>query len=131
MARGSRGGRGKFSASTKSYVAGKISGQYRAKGYSRSRSQHIGNAVVGKMGKTFKSGHGSKKSYGKGFKVGYGQTTAPRHRAYSGGISRSRGSGIQESHSEGESQSIAQSQRYEKRYSSNKSYGKDYGKHYK
>ena len=38
MARSGRGNRGKFSTNTKSFVSGKISGQYRAKGYSRAHS---------------------------------------------------------------------------------------------
>ena len=59
-----------YSSKTKSFISGKIAGQYRAKGYSKSHAQHIGSAVVGKMSKTFRSGSGSKRSYQAGLITG-------------------------------------------------------------
>ena len=103
MARVGRGNRGKFSANTKSFVSGKISGQYRAKGYSRAHSQHIGNAVVGKMHGTFKSGSPARASLG---------------------LSR-------QASSEHPGHEHPRTQSYDKRYSMNKNYGKNYGKRYR
>ena len=131
MARGGRGSRGKYSANTKSYVAGKITGQYRAKGYSRARAQHIGNAVVGKNGRSFKSGRGSKKSFGKGYKIGHGQVAPVRHGSTVHHSSNIDTGEPRKTACEGANPAIAQSRRYEKRYSSNKQYGKDYGKKYR
>ena len=124
MARGGRGGCGKYSANTKSYVAGKISGQYRAKGYSRARSQRIGNAVVAKMGSTFKSGRGSKGSYTKGYKLGYGYSASKQYQFRTT-------TGILNDHNHNVF-SITQSRlgSYETRDSSTESHGKHYGKHY-
>ena len=76
--RGSRGGKGRHSGRSKShssknkrFVAGKITGQYLAKGYSESRAKHIGNVVTNRMYSTFRSGPGSKRSYARGINVGY------------------------------------------------------------
>lgn len=124
MARGGRGSRGKYSANTKSYVAGKISGQYRAKGYSRARSQRIGNVVVAKMGSTFKPGRGSKGSYAKGYKLGYGYSASKQHQFHTAtDMIKDR------DHCDF---SITQSRpgSYDTRHSSTESHGKDYGKHY-
>lgn len=130
MARSGRGNRGKFSANTKSFVSGKISGQYRAKGYSRAHSQHIGNAVVGKMHGTFKSGRGSKKSYGKGFKVGYGRSSW-HYGSFSGSPAGASLGLSKQASSENPGHEHPRTQPYDKRYSMNKNYGKNYGKRYR
>ena len=130
MARGGRGNRGKFSANTKSFVSGKISGQYRAKGYSRAHSQHIGNAVVGKMHGTFKSGRGSKKSYGKGFKVGYGRSSW-HYGSFSGSPTGASLGLSKQASSENPGHEHPRTQPYDKRYSMNSNYGKNYGKRYR
>ena len=67
------GGSRAHSAHAKSFVSGKIAGQYRAKGYSKAHASYIGNRVVGKMGSTFASGKGSKRSYASGYAAGYRQ----------------------------------------------------------
>lgn len=65
-----QGSKTKYSAKTKSFVSGKIAGQYQARGFSKSRAQYIGNAVVNKMHKTFQSGKSSTKSYAAGVVTG-------------------------------------------------------------
>ncbi len=72
-----------YSANTRSFVAGKIAGQYQAKGYSKSRAQDIGNKVVNRMGSRFRSGSGSSRSWTAGVVTGRNQ------RLYGYGLSRS------------------------------------------
>lgn len=71
-AKGKSGGR-TYSANTRSFVAGKIAGQYQAKGYSKAHAQHIGNKVVGKAGSTFRPGNGSRQSWTAGVVTGRNQ----------------------------------------------------------
>lgn len=63
-----------YSANTKSFVAGKIAGQYQAQGYSKARAQRIGNSVVRQMGGTFQPGKGSTKSHTAGVITGRNQS---------------------------------------------------------
>lgn len=72
-----------YSANTKSFIAGKIAGQYQAKGYSKPHAQHIGNKVVSKMPGTFQSGPGSTPSWTAGVVTGRNQSL------YGYGLSRS------------------------------------------
>ena len=72
-----------YSANTKSFVAGKIAGQYQAKGYSKPHAQHIGNKVVSKMPGTFQPGPGSTRSWTAGVVTGRNQSL------YGYGLSRS------------------------------------------
>lgn len=62
-----------YSANTKSFIAGKIAGQYQAKGYSKAHAQDIGNKVVGKMHGTFHPGSGSRQSHTAGVVTGRNQ----------------------------------------------------------
>lgn len=125
--RGSRGAHGRHSANTRSYVSGKIAGQYRAKGYSRSRSQHIGNTVVGKMGGSFRARKGSRKSYGRGFRNGFRDVrgTPPYH--FRSCVMRDTANNMFDN-SKGVSEP---SPRYKNTYSDRRDYGKKYGKGYK
>ncbi|WGT46681.1 hypothetical protein [Tessaracoccus lacteus] len=72
---------------TKSFVAGKIAGQYQAKGYSKAHAQSIGNKVVGKASGTFQTGRGSTKSFAAGVVTGRNQGI------YGYSLSRSTNSG--------------------------------------
>lgn len=63
-----------YSANTKSFIAGKIAGQYQAKGYSKPHAQHIGNKVVSKMPGTFQFGPGSTRSWTAGVVTGRNQS---------------------------------------------------------
>lgn len=69
----SRGNGRTYSANTRSFVAGKISGQYQAKGYSKAHAQYIGNKVVSKAGSTFRPGTGSRQSWTAGVVTGRNQ----------------------------------------------------------
>lgn len=62
-----------YSANTKSFIAGKIAGQYQAKGYSKAHAQDIGNKVVGKMNGTFQAGNGARQSHTAGVVTGRNQ----------------------------------------------------------
>ncbi|WP_431796981.1 hypothetical protein [Microbacterium kunmingense] len=62
-----------YSANTKSFIAGKIAGQYQAKGYSKAHAQDIGNKVVGKMNGAFQPGSGSRQSHTAGVVTGRNQ----------------------------------------------------------
>jgi len=62
-----------YSANTKSFIAGKIAGQYQAKGYSKTHAQDIGNKVVGKMNGNFQPGSGSRQSHTAGVVTGRNQ----------------------------------------------------------
>jgi hypothetical protein len=78
-----KSGNRSYSANTRSFIAGKVAGQYQAKGYSKAHAQHIGNKVVSKAGKTFRSGSGSTPSWTAGVVTGRNQEL------YGFGLSRS------------------------------------------
>ena len=85
---------------------------------------------VGKMHGTFKSGRGSKKSYGKGFKVGYGRSSW-HYGSFSGSPAGASLGLSKQASSENPGHEHPRTQPYDKRYSMNKNYGKNYGKRYR